>query len=307
MNCPFLKEAHVRGCTAAPVRKLIVEGQDPGAAELCSSPAHAECRVFRERAEANGGARCQFLDEQLVQYCSVAPVKKYIPYSESIISRCGGNNYQYCSLYLALAQPGYTHRAAGDDRDPVVEGVRVPQRLYYAPNHMWLNVGENGSCHIGVDGFLARLMGGLEHISYVAMKGVKRPAVTLTVEGMMWPLMFPNEIMISGVNQYLRSNPERLAADPYGSGWLFEGWESPGRQAAHGLLTGGQAVDWMTQEMERLTEFAHGCAAGNAGELGLVLNDGGAPDAGMLNQMGSDDVARLFNDFFCPQASWSRP
>lgn len=304
MNCPFLKEAHVRGCAVAPVRKLIVEAADSGLAGVCGSEAHSGCRVFQSRGEEGGLGACPYMDEQLVQYCSVAPVKKYIPYSESIISRCGGNNYQYCSLYLTLSQPGYSHQTAGDGRDPVVDGVRVPGKLYYAPNHMWLNAGENGSCHVGVDGFLARLLGSLERISFVATRGVKRPSVTLTVEGMTWPLMFPNEILISGANLYLRSDPSRLAGDPYGSGWLFEGWEAPGKPSRGGLMTGDQAAEWMAQEMDRLNEYVRTCAASAAGELGVVLNDGGMPDAGLLKQLPPDEVARLFNEFFSPQASW---
>lgn len=306
MNCPFLKETRVRSCTAAPMRKLIAEDRDATSLELCGTPAHKDCPVFRGRAVECGDAQCPFLDTQLVQFCSVAPVKKFIPYSESMISRCGGHSYQYCSLYLALAQPGYAHAAAGDHRDPVVEGVRVPQRLHYAPNHMWVNVEENGACHIGVDGFLARLLGGLQRISFLTTKGVRRPGVTLTVEGMTWPLMFPNEVLLSGANLYLRSDPARLSTDPYGSGWLFEGWESPGHSVREGLVTGPQAVEWMSQEMERLAEFAHGCSSQVSDGLGAVLNDGGAADSGLLKQLGTDDLIRLMNEFFGPQASWKR-
>lgn len=306
MNCPFLKETRVRSCTAAPMRMLIVEEQNTSPAEVCGTAAFKDCTAFRERAIECEDAQCPFLDTQLVQFCSVAPVKKFIPYSESMISRCGGNSYQYCSLYLALAQPGYTHRTSGDHRDPVVEGIRVPQRLHFAPNHMWLNVEENGSCHIGVDGFLARLLGGIQRIGFLATKGVRQPGVALTVEGMTWPLLFPNEMLISGANLYLRSDPVRLAADPYGSGWLFEGWESPGHLVREGLVTGPQAVEWMSQEMERLTEFAHGCSSREQDGLGAVLNDGGAADAELVKQIGTDDLVRLLNDFFGPQATWKR-
>jgi len=304
MNCPFLKEAHVRGCAAAPVRKLIVEAPEPGLAGICGSGAHTGCRIFQGRDDESGAGTCPYLEEQLVQYCAVAPVKKYIPYSESIISRCGGNNYQYCGLYLALSQPGYAHQTSGDGRDPLVEGIRVPRNLYYAPNHLWLNVGDNGCCHVGADGFLARLLTSLQRISFVSARGVRRPSVTLTVEGMTWPLMFPNEILISTANVYLRSDPSRLAADPYGAGWLYEGWEAPGGVARQGLMTGGQAADWMAQEVERLGSYVHSCAQASDSELGVVLNDGGTPDASLLGHLPAEEIARLFNEFFSPQVTW---
>ena len=40
-----------------------------------------------------------------MQYCGAAPVAKFVPYSESLLSRCGNDSFRYCELYLAMAHP----------------------------------------------------------------------------------------------------------------------------------------------------------------------------------------------------------
>ena len=55
-------------------------------------------------------------------------------------------------------------RAAGT---PLVDGIPVPLNLAYAPNHMWLDVGDDGCRHVGIDAFLARIIGTVDAISFV--------------------------------------------------------------------------------------------------------------------------------------------
>ena len=40
---------------------------------------------------------------------------------------------------------------------------------------MWLDVGEDGICHAGIDAFLSRALGQVERISYVHCKGGTGP------------------------------------------------------------------------------------------------------------------------------------
>ena len=307
MNCPFLKETMVRSCAAAPVRMQIRNSLETLGLEKCSTPEYGQCAVYRERAgdaEA-AGARCPYLLERLVQFCSVAPVTKFVPYSEASLSRCGSGGHEYCSLYLNFAQPGLANPHAGDERDPVVEGVRVPRRLFYSPNHMWLDVREDGSCHVGVDGLLARALKSVAGVTYATLKGVKRPSAALTLDGVTWPVTFPNPMLISGANLYLRRHPEKLVEDPYGEGWLFEGWEAPSAKVREGLLNGTQAAAWMAQEVQRLNEFVHACAVRSEQSLGPLMNDGGAAVAGLAGQLQREELLRLLNEFFAPHAAWA--
>src|SRR5204862_222433 len=100
MRCPFLQEAQVKSCQASEFRKMIV--RNPAISdEKCSSPAYVTCSAAQQHCgEAPPQDHCPFIRELLVQFCSAAPIARYIPYSESSISRCGGAGHRYCELYL---------------------------------------------------------------------------------------------------------------------------------------------------------------------------------------------------------------
>src|SRR4029077_7439598 len=131
--------------------KLIPIAAAGRAEEKCGSPAHTTCPVYRMQASQPAADSCPHLGESLMQYCGAAPVAKMVPYSESVLSRCGNSRYRYCELYLAMANPE-THGAE-------IESVAFHDGLQYSANHMWLDIDENGICHAGMDAFLSRALG----------------------------------------------------------------------------------------------------------------------------------------------------
>ena len=288
MNCPFLRETGVKFCHAAPVRKLIPLAQSGRAEEKCSSGAHTTCRVFQSRPVASAAsAACPHLAESLMQYCGAASVSRYVPYSESVLSRCGNDAFRYCELYLAMAHPPV-------DADEV-DGLPVPAWLRYSSNHMWLDVGEDGTCHAGIDSFLSRAIGPVERVSYVWATGDRRPAAILTAGGIDLEIVFPNKLHIGNCNLYLRANPRRLESAPYTSGWLFEGVALDG--TAQGLVEGAGARSWMEHDLRRMNQFLQERNPGLAA-------DGGVFAPGVLAHLPREQAAALFHEFFSP---WSAP
>lgn len=282
MTCPFLREAQVKYCRTAAVRKLIPLTAAAQADEKCGSAEHASCAVYASRKEEGAPAAgpCPFLGESLMQYCGAAPVAKFVPYSESLISRCGNDAFRYCELYLGMAHPS-TGSEQGD-------GIPAPDWLRFSSNHMWLDVTEDGVCHVGIDAFLSRAVGKVDRISYVWQKGARRPAAVLTVNGIDLEVVFPNTLMLTGCNLYLRADPGRLALDPYTAGWLFEG--SPLEETTRGLMQGAVAREWMQQEQHRINHFLQqqtGCAA-----------DGGVFSAGLPRVLEREQALALFHEFF---------
>jgi glycine cleavage system H lipoate-binding protein len=294
MKCPFFMETNVLQCRASAFRKMIVQSPGQDSHGRCSSAGFAECELYREQLHNEfADASCPFLEESAVQYCSAAPVTKFIPYSESILSRCGNDGYRYCSLYLGMAQP-----AAID-----LEAERAaPEQLYYSPNHMWLDRTVEGNCHVGVDALLAKALGAAERIAFMSSQGVERPAAVLTVNGLDWQMMFPNRIHISSPNYYLRAEPAKIMADPYGAGWLFEGTEEPG--SLDGLITGADASEWMRQESARLTKAVHDWIATPEPGGARLVADGGDFAPGFAKYMDRESLLKLFHSFFSPLANW---
>jgi glycine cleavage system H lipoate-binding protein len=287
MTCPFLREAQVKFCHASSVRKLIPQNMAPGSAdEKCSSGAYRACRVYQSNPVAGSAdGPCPRLGESLMQYCAAAPVAKLVPFSESLLSRCGNDSHRYCELYFTMAHPV----GARDE----IEGIAMPAGLNFAANHLWLEVGEGGQCHAGIDAFLSRALGGVERIQYVWQQGLHRPAAILTASAADWEVVFPNPMLLTACNLYLRANPSRLTAEPYTAGWLFEGRVVEG--TTDNLMQGAAARAWMEQELRRINESVQR-GAGTAA-------DGGVFAAGVLNCVDRESRPALFHEFFSPFAS----
>lgn len=273
MACPFLKEGRAQYCHAAPIRKLILEGPGVCGAGRCASPQYYDCDLVGKgtpRAD-----RCPHLGEFHVQYCGVTSPTKLIPFSESELSRCTTGGFRYCESYLTLARP---------------HGTLVPPAdLLYSQNHFWLAAEESGLCHIGIDAFLVDVVGKVDGVTFVATRGTQRPVVSFTLHGVEWPMTFPNPLLIQKVNGHLRGDPARLVADPYGSGWLFSGWEVPGQTKA-GLIAGPHAAAWRAEEQERLAKEIH--------DTLRVPCDGGRPVRGVGQLLSRQQLVCVLQNFF---------
>ena len=288
MTCPFLKEAQVKYCRTAAVRKLIPLSLSGRAEEKCGMPAHASCPVYRmQPEERSASGPCPYLHESLMQYCGGAPVTKFVPYSESLLSRCGNDSFRYCELYLSLAHPGLPTEE--------VDGIPLPDRLSYSANHMWLDVTDDGVCHAGIDAFLSRVLGPVERVSYVWLKGRHRPAAVLSAAGIDLEVVFPNPFLLTNCNLYLRADPTRLATEPYTGGWLFEGLPEDGTRDH--LLEGAGARAWMEQELRGINEFLQ------QRQPGSMAADGGLFAAGLSRHLEREQMLALFHEFFSPYAS----
>lgn len=322
MRCPFLKEAQVKYCRASAFRKMIVRVPGQPDADLCTSSAYESCPVYKQHhPDLPGQSHCPYLQEALMQYCGAASVTKYIPYSEAALSPCGTESHKYCELFLSMAHPDRTHFhdpwdgvadvCEGSAEEFVVEGIRVPGWLYYSGNHMWADQGSEGKIHIGIDAFLAGMLGSIERILFVTPSGIHRPTVVLTVNGTDLQLVFPARVHITAVNSYLRSQPEVLLADPYARGWLFEGTclndagTSTTAEGCPGLQTGANAAAWMREEVQRAARIAHEVSHTLDDQGVIAMADGGTAQPGFLRLLDREQMLQVFNEFFSPFAGRS--
>jgi len=308
MRCPLLREEQVKSCQASPFRKSLARSVARGEPDRCSSADHVSCPVAPQSREAHPSpGRCPFLQESLVQFCAATPAPTYVPWSASPELRCGHDGHRFCELYLAAggrdargpAQPAA--RAAEASLESVAS-VPLPGWLLYADNHLWLDLGDDGLCHVGIDAFLAQVVGVVERLTFLTTKGTARPAVVLTTRGVDLMLVFPQPLAIVAVNSRLRSSLDRLIADPYGLGWLFEARlpvNDPGRRGAGfaaALRRGAAARGWMEREVRQLSEQVH--ARYVSSPAAPVAADGGrfAPD--LIQHLERDEILRLFAALF---------
>jgi len=312
MQCPFLKAANVKYCEASAYRKLLPKDATSPESELCSTHLWTTCPAALQRLDgAASPDHCPFLHEAHAEYCSAASVTKFIPATNDLLSRCNSDGHLYCELYLLHADPQGDrlphHHGETVTGTPSVDGVPVPAHLHFAPNHMWLDVSTDGSCHIGIDAFAARVFGEVERVSFVPQRTRRSPTAVLRVNGVDIPMTFP-EPHAATANVYLRTAPSKLTDDPYGAGWLFECAELPSidRASHRELLDGDAALDWMRQELRRLDEFVHDRIACLDAEGLETMADGGSVEEGLAAHLDRDDLIALALDFFASPIHWRR-
>ena len=135
-------------------------------------------------------------------------------------------------------------------------------------------------------------------MQFVTTKGLERPAAVLTVRDVDVTVSFPNPVFITAVNGALRADPARLARDPYGLGWLFEGIvrdraavPNGAPRITDGLLRGEAATAWMRRETLRLRALAEDAAERISGVR--LAADGGLPEPALVRTLPHEEALRL--------------
>lgn len=289
MQCPFLKETRVRWCRTAGIREPIPESQSDDAACRFLDERFRTCRWVSPEARQSAPP-CPHLEHELVQYCEAAPLTRYVPFSEPLLTRCGSSAHRYCDFYLDIL------RAA---RPPFADHeFAAPADLYYTRNHWWIDAQDDEMCHIGMDAFLVRLLGAAERAGIRTPRGMECPCVPfggvrLPRDGLYGFL--PGADPDRGSQS---ASPPGTAADPAGA--VFGGMAVPG---AHQRGTTGRAEGAASDRRRGETADGGRRAAGErnaaiaaggkrrAGHGGRRLVRAGA--AGLLE---AEDALRMFHE-----------
>jgi len=133
-----------------------------------------------------------------------------------------------------------------------VEGINLPDELYYQPDdHLWVRL-EGTQARVGLDDQAQRSAGA---VSAVRLKPSGRPIVkgkpfgTMEAGKYVGPLKAPIAGQVIEVNADVMNQPGLLNSDPYGKGWLI--LIEPA-DAAHDLadLVHGDAVkEWQEKSI----------------------------------------------------------
>lgn len=286
MQCPFLKDARVRWCRAAGIRKPIPDSQSDDAACRCLNEAFRDCRWVSPEFR-NAAAPCPHLEHALVQYCEAAPLTRFVPFSEPLLTRCGTDAHRYCDFYLDIL------RAA---RPPLKDHEFVaPEDLCYTRNHWWIDIQEQGLCHLGVDAFLARLLGGVERAGILTPRGAAFPAVVFTCGGTDFTATFPARLRIEASNPHLRLDPRRMLREPYSAGWLFRGSlaEDQIAELKAFLMSASEAKRLMEEDARKVNEMLQSLHPAGAAP---AMADGGLFVEGLLGLLEPEEALRLFSE-----------
>jgi glycine cleavage system H lipoate-binding protein len=292
MRCPFLRESWVKSCQASPYKKVIEQTAE-SAADLCTSSAYTACAAFKPQRGAVPTPPCPFLQESRAHVCSQDPTVRFVPCSDQVLPRCVTGNHRYCENFLAAEHKRQSDRKTRED-----SLTPMPSHLYHSHNHMWLDVGPEHDCHVGLDALLARLLGRIDKLSFLTSQGEQCPSVILSTHGVQVHMIFPNPMRITAHNAQVSVDPEKIHSGPYGMGWLFEGIEADGRNIRDGLMTGEEARQWMHHEVRRAADLLQRRIPGEAGGKRVLAADGGLPAEGAIKLLRRNEISGFFDELF---------
>jgi glycine cleavage system H lipoate-binding protein len=298
-----LQETTIRYCGEESEHRVFLRADEEVAGSPCLDFSWVNCETAREHfasqdlPELPARSQCPLLREKLVQYCDASPVRTYVPFVHGLLSRCQNDGYRYCPLYLQRERPEVRLRG----RSVKVGDLTVATDRSYSPNHMWIDEGELGQCHIGIDAFAAWIFDYVSVVHFVSRRGLDQPHVILGNEHVQLDLVFPARLEITEANAHLRSHPDALLEDPYGAGWIFEGQlaETTRRSdAERGLVPGDAAEAWMKDELDRLDGFVRDQLPPAPEGSAPTCADGGTVRPALTAALPASQNARLFHDFF---------
>jgi glycine cleavage system H lipoate-binding protein len=199
---------------------------------------------------------------------------------------------------LRLLVPRLSRKAAAQGGRPRLRPASwfaLAEDYYFHPAHTWAAEGGGDVLTVGLDDFAAQLVGAPDGLELPAVGTVVRQgerAWQVRAGDRTLPMLSPVDGRVVAVNAAVRDAPRLAAEDPYGEGWLLK-VEAPDhrRTSLRNLLSGELASVWMRHTVERLRRLP-------AGELGVVMPDGGVPVRGFGRALAPEEWDAVTREFF---------
>ncbi len=188
-----------------------------------------------------------------------------------------------------------------------LEGVSVPQGMFFDVGHTWVDLDSSGRVRVGVDDFAQRAIGRIDAVEmpevgrpvrrgetlFVVRQGERTAAFVAPVDG-----------VVAAVNERLARHADAIKIDPYEQGWVCVLRPRNLAQHLRRLAVAGEATTWMNKEIERFRQLiaAHPFKAMARGQ---VLQDGGRLTDGVLEMMDDETWSRFTREFLHPD-EWAR-
>lgn len=178
-------------------------------------------------------------------------------------------------------------------RVPLVGGwFHVRDDIYFHQGHSWAAPDEGDVLTVGMDDFARKLLGPPEAIELPEVGTRLKQGEhgwQIQVDSRSVDMLSPVDGEVIQINREVVRSPE-LVSEPYDRGWLMKVRVPNRRRNLKNLLKGNLARAWMRETVETLRAM-------EAGQLGIVMPDGGVPVDGFVRVLAPenwDEVARKF-------------
>ena len=183
--------------------------------------------------------------------------------------------------------------------------LKIPQGVFFTPNHTWTHLAKSGIASVGVDDLLLHMTGevsfrNLRHQGETIEKG--EAMAELIQDGKKLTVYAPVSGTIIRTNSIFQDGERMRIDDPYTSGWLYKIKPVQWVQDTGNLLLAQSAVDWTRKEVDRIRDFFTRDIklAGLPGDA-VVLQEGGEISEELLSSMPGPVWKEFQEEFLVPR------
>jgi glycine cleavage system H lipoate-binding protein len=193
-------------------------------------------------------------------------------------------------------QPGLEPEIMAKPQAPRVKreyGFEIPQDYCFHLGHTWVMKEGADDARVGVDKFVANLMGKIDHIDVCGANRWVRQGqkiITLTSGGTSVDLLSPVEGVVTAVNDDVLRDPSLVTNDPYENGWIAMVKSPDLKVNQRNLIQGSMVAPWMQNNAARLRAMLSPSPA--------LAQDGGTPISGLLPQLTPELRQKVVKEFF---------
>ncbi len=180
---------------------------------------------------------------------------------------------------------------------PAANPLRVPEGVFFARSHTWLNLFPSGKIRVGIDDFVGTLMENPQvTFSLKAGDRVEKgdPLLVLEEGERRITIRSPLAGEILSANESLEKSPRLMRDSLFSEGWAYS--MKPRRlEELRSMLIGEETRSWMSDEFGRLRDLLAGGVAARLAPA--VMQDGGVPAPGLLKQLDPGRVHEIEEQF----------
>jgi glycine cleavage system H lipoate-binding protein len=172
-------------------------------------------------------------------------------------------------------------------------GFEIPEGYCFHLGHTWVMTEGADDARVGVDKFVANLMGKIDRIDVCGANRWVRQGqkiVTLTSGGTSVDLLSPVEGVVTAVNDDVLQDPSLVTKDPYQNGWIALVKSPDLKINQRNLIQGSMVAPWMQNTAARLSAMLSPSPA--------LAQDGGSPISGLLPQLTPELRRKVVEEFF---------
>lgn len=182
-------------------------------------------------------------------------------------------------FWLALNRKSKRLKLVNEAFSISIDKLRIPQGVFFGPNHTWMHMNKTGSAKIGLDDMLMHAAG-LVNINYLIDPGttVTKGEIIAEIEheGNKLHILSPISGEVQRINSSLRKHPEYMNNQPFSDGWILELRPDKWINETKACVLGDKASNWMKDELQRFKDFVTTKAfTPDPGKSIMVLQDGG--------------------------------